>query len=84
MEAINACVTAERALLPTFGGGCKVPVAAMRNSSTNSTTRTGQCGGTWILRANREGLPHDAENIGTRVADQLLQQGADKILKEFQ
>jgi hydroxymethylbilane synthase len=83
----HMCVTAERALCRRLGGGCKVPVAAYAMINQGVLTLRGLVAnkkGTRILRAHREGDPKDADSIGTRVADELLQQGAEKILKEFQ
>jgi hydroxymethylbilane synthase len=36
-----------------------------------------------ILRVRLAGDPANADGIGMRAADELLQQGAEKILKEF-
>lgn len=83
----NDCVTAERAMCRRIGGGCKVPVAAyaeihhgvlhLRGLVANST-------GMRILRAELKGEPKNVDSIGTRVAEELLQQGAEKILREFE
>lgn len=86
-EITNLCVTAERALCRRLGGGCKVPVAAYAQINHGVLTLRGLVAnknGTRILRSHREGDPKNADEIGTRVADELLQQGAEKILKEFQ
>jgi len=83
----NQCVTAERALCRRLGGGCKVPVAAFAQINHGVLTLRGLVSnkkGTKILRSHREGDPKDADSIGLRVADELLQLGAEKILKEFQ
>jgi hydroxymethylbilane synthase len=39
--------------------------------------------GSKIIRAKRAGNPAQAENIGTRVAQELIDQGAEDILREF-
>lgn len=86
-EITSWCVTAERALCRRLGGGCKVPVAAYAMIHHGVLTLRGLVAnqkGTQFLRSHREGDPQDAEKIGLRVADELLQQGAEKILKEFQ
>jgi hydroxymethylbilane synthase len=86
-DITQMCVTAERALCRRLGGGCKVPVAAYAEIHHGELTLRGLVAnrdGTRILRARLKGDPHHADSIGTRVADELLQQGADKILKEFQ
>lgn len=81
------CVTAERALCRRLGGGCKVPVAAYAEIHHHHQLML--CGlvangsGMKILRAHLSGEPTQAESIGIRVAEVLLQQGAADILKEF-
>lgn len=85
-EITNQCVTAERAVCRKLNGGCKVPVAAYAEIHHDKLMLRGLVAnrdGTRILRSKREGEPQNADNIGTRVGDELLQQGADKILKEF-
>jgi hydroxymethylbilane synthase len=85
-EATNICVTAERALCRRLGGGCKVPVAAYAELHHGTVTLRGLVAnrdGTRILRVRREGDKEQADSLGTRVAEELLQQGAEKILKEF-
>lgn len=86
-EITNTCVTAERAVCRKLNGGCKVPVAAYAELHHGKLSLRGLVAnrnGTRILRSKREGEPEQADSIGTRVAEELLQQGADKILKEFQ
>ena len=81
------CVEAERALCRRIGGGCKVPVAAFAQIHHGVLSLRGLVAnrdGTRILRVHHEGDPKNADGIGTRAAEELLQQGAEKILKEFQ
>ncbi len=80
------CVMAERALCRRLGGGCQLPVAAYAQIRDDVLVLRGLVAnrdGTRILRAKLEGDCRHAESIGTRVADELLQQGAEKILSEF-
>lgn len=80
------CVSAERALCRRLGGGCKVPVAAYAQMKGKELWLRGLVSnltGSNILRAKREGGPEHADSIGTRVAEELIEQGAEKILKEF-
>jgi hydroxymethylbilane synthase len=82
-----ACVTAERALCRRLGGGCKVPVAAFATLHKEVLTLRGLVAnraGTRLLRVKHEGDVANAEGIGLRAAEELLQQGAEKILKEFE
>jgi hydroxymethylbilane synthase len=80
------CVSAERALCRRLGGGCKVPVAAYAHIEHGVLHLQGLVGsfkGTGLLKAKREGQVQDAESLGTRVAEELLEKGAEKILKAF-
>jgi len=86
-EKTNLCVTAERAMCRRIGGGCKVPVAAYAQINNGVLTLRGLVAnkdGTRFLRAHRDGDPNDPESIGLDAAEDLLQQGAAEILKEFQ
>lgn len=82
----QACVMAERAVCRRLGGGCKVPVAAFAQIHHGTLLLRGLIAnhdGTRILRAHLEGKPEHADSIGTRVGEELLAQGAEKILREF-
>ncbi len=85
--ATNVCVTAERALCRRLGGGCKVPVAAYAEINSDGMLilkgLVASVDGTHLLRAMKTGDVVDAEKIGLQVAEMLLQQGAENILKEF-
>ena len=86
-EITQICVEAERALCRRIGGGCKVPVAAFAQIHRGVLTLRGLVSnrdGTRMLRVHLDGEPKNAISIGTRAADELLQQGAAKILKEFE
>ena len=77
-----ARVTAERALNKRLNGGCQVPIAcyALREGEQLWLRGlVGQPDGSLLLRA--EGRGSDAEALGVRVAEQLLAQGAEAILK---
>ncbi len=81
------CVLAERSMNHALSGGCQVPIAAyaqMINSSTITLQGlVAKPGGKIILRANASGDIDSAEQIGKKVAKDLLNQGADKILKDI-
>lgn len=82
----SVCVTAERALCRRLGGGCQVPVAAYAHMQHETIILKGLVAnrdGTRILRSRREGSREQAEELGTRVAEELLEQGAERILREF-
>ena len=81
------CVTAERALNRRLEGGCQVPIAcyATLNEDHSEIYLRGLVArpdGTTVLRDEERGAPADAETIGIRVAERLLDAGADEILGE--
>lgn len=80
------CVKAERALCRKLGGGCKVPVAAFAHIKGDELILHGLVAnhnGTKILHTRQHGRPDEAEQLGINGALVLLQQGAEKILREF-
>jgi hydroxymethylbilane synthase len=77
-----ARVTAERALNKRLNGGCQVPIACyalLEGEQLWLRGLVGQPDGGLLLRA--EGRGSDAEALGVQVAEQLLTQGAEAILK---
>jgi hydroxymethylbilane synthase len=80
-------VLAERAMNARLHGGCQVPIAGHALIEGDRLVLKGLVGtpdGSRILRAESEGPREDCEAIGTRVADDLLAQGADEILSALQ
>ncbi|MDG9927923.1 MULTISPECIES: hydroxymethylbilane synthase [unclassified Pseudomonas] len=78
-----ARVTAERALNKRLNGGCQVPIACyalLEGEQLWLRGLVGQPDGGLLLRA--EGRGADAEALGEQVAEQLLAQGAEAILRE--
>lgn len=78
------CVLAERAMNTRLNGGCQVPIAGYATSEGDTLYLRGLVGsvdGTQMLRAQATGHTNDAEALGLQVADDLLAQGADKILQ---
>src|SRR5581483_3876764 len=85
-ESTRKCVTAERAFLQGLGGGCAVPVAAYAEVGIqNSEFRIELTGlvisedGKKAIKVTGEGA--DALELGSRLAQQAIQNGADEILK---
>lgn len=77
-------VTAERALNKHLNGGCQVPIACyalLENDQLWLRGLVGQPDGGLLLRAEERAASSDAEALGVRVAEALLAQGADAILK---
>lgn len=85
-QATYVCVSAERALCRRLGGGCKVPVAAYAHLQHEKIVLQGLVSnpnGTKILHTRIEGQLQQAESLGTRAAEELIQQGAEKLLEIY-
>lgn len=85
--ATFACVTAERAVCRSLNGGCSVPIGAYAEIHHQVLSLRGLVAnrsGMRILRAKNAGDVKNAEEIGIRVAEELKQLGAEKILREFE
>lgn len=80
------CVAAERAMNARLNGGCQVPIAGFAQLHGNELFMRGLVGnpdGSVLYRAERRGHFDDAESIGCAIAEDLLGQGADKILHDL-
>jgi hydroxymethylbilane synthase len=82
--ATQQCVLAERAVNNRLAGGCQVPIAGFAEIYQDKlmlralvADETGQT----ILRSQIEGKIEEAVQLGLTVAEDLLKQGADKILQ---
>ncbi|RKZ95430.1 MAG: hydroxymethylbilane synthase [Gammaproteobacteria bacterium] len=78
-------VTAERALNKHLAGGCQVPIAGyalLNNGEIWLRGLVGRPDGTLMLRSEVRGKAEDVESLGVQLAEDLLLQGADKILAE--
>lgn len=77
----DQAVRAERAFLHAFQGGCHLPVAAFAQVEGEKVHLEGLVAspdGRRVLRDRREG--ERPEEVGRRLAEELLRQGADAIL----
>jgi hydroxymethylbilane synthase len=82
-EETTIRITAERAMNARLNGGCQVPIAGFAEVRGQQLFMRGLVGnpdGSIIYRIERSGDIKDAAEIGTKVADELLNQGADKVL----
>jgi hydroxymethylbilane synthase len=81
---VAASVTAERAFLAKMGGSCQTPLAAHALDRDDGGMRlVGMVGlpdGTRILHAELGGARDQAQLMGTKLAEDLLAQGAEAIL----
>ncbi|HTX16664.1 MAG TPA: hydroxymethylbilane synthase [Candidatus Baltobacteraceae bacterium] len=80
----RACITAERALLRELQGGCQVPLGAwgrIRKGELHLEAAVFSAAGSESVRFDEAGSPAEAEAIGIRLAQTLIEAGADKILR---
>ena len=78
-----ARVWAERAMNRRLQGGCQVPIAGHAVLEADELWLRGLVGtpdGARVLRAGQRGSRDQAEEVGRRVAEELIAQGADLIL----
>jgi hydroxymethylbilane synthase len=78
-------VQAERAMNQRLAGGCQVPIGGFALLEGDDIWMRGLVGkpdGTQMLFAEIRGKATDAEALGVALAEDLLAQGADKILAE--
>jgi len=79
-------VTAERALLHRLEGGCQVPIAAHAALEGDRLTVDGlvaSVDGRRVIRHQIQGPASEAQALGTKLAERLLADGGDVILKEI-
>ncbi len=77
---------AERALLQRLGGGCQVPVGAYGEVDGTRLHLRGLVAtvdASQLLRSEMHGLAADAALLGTTLAERLLSEGGEAILKEM-
>ena len=78
------CVLAERAMNNHLQGGCQVPIggyAVLQQGQLYLRALVGDIDGSRIIRAEGKSPVENAEVLGVQIAEQLLAQGADKILQ---
>ena len=79
-------VRAERAVNNHLQGGCQVPLAAFAEIEDQSIVLRGRVGnldGSVLLKCQHQGDVNEPEQLGIAVAEDLLSQGADRILQEL-
>jgi hydroxymethylbilane synthase len=80
-------IAAERAMNQALNGGCQVPIAGYATLTDGQIYMRGLVGepdGSRILRSEIGGSVEDAASLGKRLAEDLLAQGADDILRHLQ
>jgi len=80
----HTAVRAERAALRRLGGGCVVPIAAYASMADGHLDISGVVArpdGSKLIRAHVSGPSADPDAVGLALAEDLLRQGARKILE---
>jgi len=76
-------VTAEREVTLALDGGCELPIAAhalLRGDIFNLRALVGQPDGSEIVRSERSGPAGEPEKLGRKVAAELIERGADRVI----
>lgn len=84
--ATAVCVSAERAFNHRLNGGCQVPIAGHAELSVDRLRLRGLVAspdGRTRFSGEAEGPAANAESLGDELAERLLAQGADHILREL-
>ena len=83
----SRCVRAERAFLKRLDGGCQVPIAAHAHLRDEERLvlegLVASVDGSRVIRDGVAGDPEQPEMLGLDLAELLLAQGADAILREI-
>lgn len=82
----RAAVSAERALLSALGGGCQTPIAALAQMEQDSLvlrSMVSSLDGREVIRATGKDSAENAESLGKRTAEVLLESGANDILQRI-
>lgn len=83
-EATSMAIRGERAFLRRLGGGCQVPIAAyaeVREGRIHLQGMVARLDGSEMFRAEADGC--DPEEVGVRLAEEILAEGGGEILKEI-
>ena len=81
----RAAITAERSLLRTLGGGCQVPIGAHATISGRELhlrAVVASADGGVIIRQEASGTTAQAADVGARLAEELIENGAREILDD--
>lgn len=85
-EPTRTAVAGERAFLQRLEGGCQVPIAAYGKIDHGDLVLSGlvaDLDGRQVIRETLSGQKTDARQIGTALAERLIDQGAEKILDKL-
>ncbi len=84
--ATHVRVTAERAFNARLQGGCQVPIAGhalLENGQIRLRGLVGEPDGSRIIAGEIQGSATDAATLGAALAEELLERGADDILRRW-
>ncbi|MDX5436534.1 MAG: hydroxymethylbilane synthase, partial [Pontibacter sp.] len=82
----HICLLAERAFLRTMEGGCSIPSFALATLTSEGVSITGgivSLDGKTLLKETLEGPTVTAEEMGEQLANSILSQGGDEILRSI-
>lgn len=80
------CILAERAMNQYLQGGCQVPIACYSQLNNGVLTLQGLVGrvdGSKVIKSMLQGNASQTEELGCKLAKQLLERGAAEILQEL-
>lgn len=81
----RAATAAERAFLAALEGGCQVPIGTLGTLDGDTLRLRGlvaSLDGATLIRGERSGTAADAVELGEALAQQLLAEGADAVLRD--
>jgi hydroxymethylbilane synthase len=84
-ETTAVAVRAERGFLHRLEGGCQVPIGAYAELSGTQLTINGlvaSVDGSRMIKRRMTGPAADAQNLGRKLAEELLEGGGGEILAE--
>ena len=73
-------------MLKALEGGCQVPIGAygeIKENELHLSAMVGSLDGKTVFKKTQKGEKTDPEETGEALAGELLQEGADRILKEI-
>ena len=82
----SLCVLTERAFSRRLNGGCQLPIAShavIENNQIKVDGLVARLDGSKVIRLQKIGESEDADKIGSSLAEALLDNGADAILKDY-
>lgn len=85
-NSTGAAVTAERSFLKELEGGCQVPIGALAqvdNSTIKLAGTVSDINGKLNFKGSISGNLSEAEQLGKKLAQQLIKQGAKQILEKI-